>query len=380
MTLLSRISSRAARWTLAVVMALGTVLCGGGVAWAFWIAGGTGTGSATTGTLNPPTNVTASNSPGSGTVSVGWTASASSSGAAAPSGYYVTRVSSGGSAPACETSPTALTTNVSCSDTSVPDGSYTYVVTAVRSSWTAGSGPSNSITVTNIRPAVTVNQASGQSDPTNAAPISFTAAFSEPVTDFDASKVTVGGTAPGSKTVSISGTGPTYTISVTGMTGTGTVTASIAANTVYDQNGAGNTASTSTDNTVTYDVTAPTAPTPGLSAAATSGTSPVYVSNEVVTLTDSATDADTGVASVSYYYCAGASGSCTSANGTLIGTSSTASNDSVSWNPPLPAEGTYRVVALATDEAGNTAISGPVQIAIDKTAPSVSAPIVNGRS
>ncbi|MBV5330863.1 hypothetical protein JZU69_00200, partial [bacterium] len=42
------------------------------------------------------------------------------------------------------------------------------------------------------------------------------------------------------------------------MTGNGTVTASITANTVQDLAGKNNTASTSTDNTVTYDTTGPT--------------------------------------------------------------------------------------------------------------------------
>ena len=56
----------------------------------------------------------------------------------------------------------------------------------------------------------------------------------------------------------ISGAGPTYTATVTGMTTSGTVIATIAANRVQDLTGNNNTASTSTDNSVTWDVTAPT--------------------------------------------------------------------------------------------------------------------------
>ncbi|HEX2766030.1 MAG TPA: S8 family serine peptidase, partial [Candidatus Limnocylindria bacterium] len=43
-------------------------------------------------------------------------------------------------------------------------------------------------------PTVTINQASGQADPTNASPINFTVVFSEPVSGFTASDVTLSGT------------------------------------------------------------------------------------------------------------------------------------------------------------------------------------------
>lgn len=265
----------------------------------------------------------------------------------------------------------------------MPDGTYHYVITAVYASWTATSASSNTVTVTNIRPSVTVDQATGQADPTNASPVTFTAVFSETVTDFASSKVSIGGTATGTKTVLVTGSGPTYTIAVSGMTGSGTVTASIAANTVHDGAGAGNTASTSTDNTVTYDVTVPSAPAPVATAAVTHGTNPIFVNSEVVTLTDAATDADSGVASVSYYYCAGATGSCTSTTGTLIGSSATsASNFSAASGAPFASpDGPYRVVAVATDGAGNT--SGPsaaTMITVDTTPPTVSRPTVNGHS
>lgn len=353
-----------------------------GIALAYWSTAGAGTASARIATLNAPTNVTAASTAGSGAATVNWTASATAGTAVAPAGYYVTRSGAGGSSPACGTSATALTTALTCSDTSVPDGTYTYAVTAVLSSWSATSVSSNEVSVSNTRPAVTVDQASGQGDPTNTAPIMFTAVFSEPVADFTAAKVVVGGTAPGAKAVSISGAGPSYTISISGMTGSGTVTASIAANTVHASSGAGNTASTSTDNSALYDITSPTAPTPSASAAITFGTSPMYVNNEVVNVRDAAQDADSGVAVVRYYVCAGATGSCGSGNGTLIGSSTNASNNyAITSNAPLATpDGIYRIVASATDNAGNTTASGPVQIAVDTTAPTASAPIVNGRS
>jgi hypothetical protein len=344
-----------------------------GVALAFWTTSGAGTGTGMTGTLNPPTNAAAVATPGSGTVAVSWTASAQAT------GYYVTRVrnSDSSTAAACGTSPALPTASTSCADLAVADGIYQYTVTAVRASWTAISASSGNVTVNNTRPAVTVNQAAGQADPTKTAPINFTAVFDSVVTDFTSSDVTV---TPGTATAVVTGSGTTYNIAVSGMTSSGTVSASIAANTAHDAAGAGNTASTSTDNTVLYDVTAPTTLAPSATAAVTFGTNPLFVNNEVVTLTDIASDTDSGIASVSYFRCPGSTGTCTS--GTLIGSSSvSAGNFAVSTNAPLATDGPYRVVAVATDAAGNTSTpSAATAITVDTTPPTVTRPTVNGHS
>ena len=71
--------------------------------------------------------------------------------------------------------------------------------------------------------------------------------------------MTFTGTAGGTKVGTVTGSGTTYNVAVTGMTGTGTVIASLNASVATDAAGNGNAASTSTDNTVTYDTTAPTA-------------------------------------------------------------------------------------------------------------------------
>jgi hypothetical protein len=106
-------------------------------------------------------------------------------------------------------------------------------------------------------PTVTTNQAVGQADPTSVSPINFTVVFSEPVTGFNNSDVTIGGTAGGTKIVTVTGNGTTYNVAVSGMTD-GTVTASVAANAAQDTAGNWNTASTSIDNSVTYNSTVPT--------------------------------------------------------------------------------------------------------------------------
>lgn len=131
----------------------------------------------------------------------------------------------------------------------------------------------------NAGPSVTVNQASGQADPTNASPIDFTVVFNESIdtTTFTAADMTLGGTAPGTLSAVITEIAPndgtTFNIAVSGMTGSGTVTASIAANTVQDPLGNNNTASTSTDNSVTYDGINPTVVTTSLAATYTTGPS-----------------------------------------------------------------------------------------------------------
>ena len=125
------------------------------------------------------------------------------------------------------------------------------------------------------------------------------------------------------------------------------------------------------------DSNGPTVAAPSVAAARTLGSSPLTVSNENLTLTDtSVSDTRSGVKSVSYYYCAGASGACST---TLIGTSTTASgNYSVTWVAPLPADGAYRIQAVASDNVTNTTTSSSTPINVDSGAPTVSKPIVNG--
>ena len=130
----------------AALVALPTVVW---TAWAYWTAGGTGTASATVGSLTAPTNVVGTVTPGNSDVAVTWTGMTTPTGGAVD-GYYVERfVGCGRRVPACASSPLALlpSTPTSCSDLDVPDGAYTYKVTAVFSSWTATSAASSLVTV-----------------------------------------------------------------------------------------------------------------------------------------------------------------------------------------------------------------------------------------
>jgi YVTN family beta-propeller protein len=107
-------------------------------------------------------------------------------------------------------------------------------------------------------PSVTINKAAGQADPANGGPIVFSVVFSSAVTGFTAGDVSfAGSTVGGTLVANVSGSGAAYTVSVTGMSGAGNVVASIPAGAAT--NGAfPSLASTSTDNSVAFDVTPPT--------------------------------------------------------------------------------------------------------------------------
>jgi hypothetical protein len=118
------------------------------VALAYFTATGTGTASASVGSINPPSSVTATRS--GVNVAISWTAASLLSGASVQ-GYYVKR--SDGTT-ICG-SPT-LVTGLSCTDTTVTPGTYTYTVTAVYHSIDA-SATSNSITISLTAPTLSAN-------------------------------------------------------------------------------------------------------------------------------------------------------------------------------------------------------------------------------
>ena len=132
----------------------------------------------------------------------------------------------------------------------------------------ASTSTDNSVTYDSAALNVTIDQAAGQIDPTTVSPIHFTVVFTKTVTDFTSSDVTFSGTVLGNLVATITGSGTTYDVAVTGMASTGKLIASIAAGKAHDSLGLGNTVSTSTDNTVQFNLAAKptfrlTAPTSG---------------------------------------------------------------------------------------------------------------------
>src|SRR5213078_3122240 len=196
-----------------------------------------------------PTGLTAS-AVSSSQINLSWTASSDNVGV---SGYRVYR----------NGTQIATTSATSFANTGLsPSTTYSYTVAAYDAAGNLSAQSSSASATTpappdTTPPAVTINQAAGQADPTSSSPINFTAVFSEPVSGFSGAGVTISGTAGGTKTVTVSGGPSTYTVAVSGMSTDGTVIASIAVGVAQDAAGNLNTASTSTDNSVTFDATPP---------------------------------------------------------------------------------------------------------------------------
>lgn len=122
----------------------------------------------------------------------------------------------------------------------------------------ASTSTDNSVTFVpeTTRPTVTVEQATGQADPTSSPTVEFTVTFSEPVTAFTNDDLQIDG-AVGVPTITARG-GGVYDVSVLTGGGTATVSLSVPGGVTADASGNLNLASTSVDNTVTFDTVAPT--------------------------------------------------------------------------------------------------------------------------
>jgi hypothetical protein len=104
-------------------------------------------------------------------------------------------------------------------------------------------------------PSVTVDQAPGQADPTSDSPVVFRVTFSEPVSGFDTSDLTLGGTA-GATTTEITPVGSsntTFEVSVSGMTQSGTVVLSVASGAAVDGAGNPSQAPVNVDNSIQFN-------------------------------------------------------------------------------------------------------------------------------
>ena len=124
----------------------------------------------------------------------------------------------------------------------------------------ASTSTDNTVTYDITSPTVTINQDAAQLDPATTSPILFKAVFSEPVTGFTSSDIVLSGTAQASSVVvTDSGDHKNYSVSVSGFTQTGTVVATIPAGSAQDLVENLSAASSSTDNSITYNgIIAPT--------------------------------------------------------------------------------------------------------------------------
>ena len=277
------------------------------------------------------------------------------------SGQNVTITRSNGSQVGTGTAVTLELTNVGNPTDTGDTGTYSIKTTnasdATIDEDTAVTG--DTIVGDGTAPTVTVEQAAGQSDPTNDSPINFTATFSEDVTGFSSGDVTLAGTA-NATTVVVTGGAATYTITVSGMTGDGTVITSIGAGVASDAAGNVNLASTSTDNTVTYDTTSPT-------VALTYSPDRAVSSADELTITATFNEAIAGTPTIAI-----------NTTGTdLSATNMTDSGDQTTWtfsdDVPATSDGTATVtISGAIDAAGNTADAASNNtFTIDNTGPTV---------
>ena len=130
---------------------------------------------------------------------------------------------------------------------------------------TSAPGPTLTVTFDRTRPAVTVNQDSGQADPTAALPIRYAVVFSEPVQCspfvifppdqcFDFGEFSFAGSTAYvlAGAHQVIGEGESYSIAIGAVRSPGTVVLSFNDARVKDAAGNYNTASTSTDNGVTF--------------------------------------------------------------------------------------------------------------------------------
>ena len=137
---------------------------------------------------------------------------------------------------------------------SIPAG---VVVTSDNLTNLASTSSDNTVTYSDspVGATVTINQAILQSDPATTSPVNFMVVFSEAVTGFTSSDISLSGTA-GATTAVVTEMAPNngtiFNIAVSGMTTSGTVIASIPAGGALNSSNVGNLASTSFDNTVTY--------------------------------------------------------------------------------------------------------------------------------
>ena len=137
-----------------------------------------------------------------------------------------------------------------------------FIYTAARTSW-GHSFSFDNFTVNAITPeelAITLNQATTQSDPTAVASIHFTAVFNESVSDFATGDVTFEGSAlPTTATVTEIAPmdGTTYNIEVTGMSVEGSVLVRIPAGVATSSLGHPNLEATSADHIVQFNITDP---------------------------------------------------------------------------------------------------------------------------
>lgn len=335
---------------------------------AYWSAVGTGSGGGSSGQLVAPI-AAATRTAGTNTVVISWQLRP---GSGDPTSFHIQR------SPAdlqnwtdiCgrESAPIGGT---SCSDTITTSGDWIYRVIAHKGTWRATSNVTPSVRSLVGEPAVTIDQAADQTDP-SASPIRFTVSFDRAVAGFSSAGVTVTTSSTVTRdqdyAVTVTGSGRIWTVTVSGVSSAnGTVSAAVNRHAATDLFGNRNQASTSTDNTVTLDTVAPSPATtaPDLQASSDLGISNTDNITSAAELSFRGSAPTTANGAIARLFRAPALGGAAVEAGRAIVVGS--SYTIVDSTAP---EGTFSYTVVMTDAAGNKSIASPaLSVTVDRTGP-----------
>lgn len=337
-------------------------------AWAYWAFSPNQSTTFAAATLNGTASVTVPEY-SSGTVTVTWAAVVAPGGGAVD-GYYVRRFLGASPSAACGTAPGTLTTLLSCSDTGVTAGTYTYQVTAVFKSWTATTASSAMLVDTTApsEPTATLTAATGNSF------ISGTTAFTNPQAG-KAGGFTVTSAPTDAESGILDVTFPT----LAGFTSGGGADAASPYTTTYAWSGAEATASGSqtitarnnalTPATATFTVTPDTAPPTGGAVQANGSAAASSRTNGTMPLTWTAfTEAGSGVGTNAMTRATGtlAANAC----GEIAGATAVINPDGPDgYDAATLTSGCYQYTLTGTDNVGNAATAQSAIVKVDTTAP-----------
>ena len=187
--------------------------------------------------------------------------------------------------------------------------------------------------------SVTLNQAAGQSDPTNKFAVNFTAVFSSAIVpgSFTPGDIVQTGSATNVTWNLSTADNITWTVAAASASGNGTIIPVIAANSVVDTFGNSNSSSTSNDNSVTYDTVAPTLTFSSVSPA-----------NPAATLLPTISGTASEPSTVTLFYDAACSTPKSS-----VASNSVFASPGITVTSPVTANVVTVIYANATDTAGN---------------------------
>jgi hypothetical protein len=283
-------------------------------------------------------------------------------GALSGGGYTVTRYATGSSTPitpaaGCAGTQSGSAAQLSCTESSVPEGSWRYTVTPLLRNWRGSeSALSTSAVVDETAPTVTLTAPANNAWTNNQKPTTSGAAGTA---TGDLPTITVkiyaGATATGTpvQTLTTPASVGAYSVAPSSNLAAGTYTAQAS-----QTDSAGNTGLSSA-NTFTVDVTAP---------ALTLTAPAAWTNNQKPTTSGAAGTAAGDLATITVKIYAGAT-----ATGTPVQTlTTTASAGAYSVAPSSNlAAGTYTAQASQTDSAGNTGLSSARTFIVDITPPAV---------